>query len=246
MPRLPVMALIAALVIATTAVILIRVVPINVFAPPIVSPSYSITVPAGSPASYIYSASASSVSSNVSVDFRLASLLGAPYVAISGPLPQDTKIVIQYRDPVTGSSYTFTLINRSTTGKTYYVLNTYPSGCSNYGSIGYIDSLVGYPYATAVVVRTAAGSYILYPNLTEVGYISVDTNGITVYKYDGTVWVKCNWHKTYLGTTGYTLSTDNTVYNFVFGEKSLSIAVRPIIIGAVWANSDAHITISLS
>jgi len=247
MRRIPLF-LVAAVVLASVAVAVmyIRVVSVGVFAPPVASTPHAVVVPAGAPVVYFYSATSAVVTSNVTADFRLATLLGTPYVALSAPLPPDVKVTIQYTDPITNTAYTFTLVNRSTTRKVYYVLSGSPTGCTNYGNIGTVDSLVGTARATAVVARTAEGVIVLYPNLTEVGYITVDRSRLVVYRPDGSKWIECNWHRTYANTTAYTLATGNAVYNFVFGDRNLVVAVRPLIVGAVWPSADAKVELSLS
>jgi len=234
-----------ALVIATTAVLLIQVVSPTEFAPPVVSPSRTIVVLPDSPVTYLFSAASIKATSNATVDFRLISLLGTPYIAVNGPLPADVKIPITYTDPITGSSYTLTLVNRSTTRKVYYVLSGTPAGCTSYGNIGTIDSFVGTVRASAVV-RRVGDIYILYPNLTEVGYMLVSASNLVVYRPDGSKWIDCTWHKLYLNTTTYNLNIGYTAYNLVVGDRSLTIVVRPFVVGAVWAKSSAEVNLELS
>jgi len=244
MRRVPILALVAALIIATTVTILIHVVSMTEFAPPIVSPSATFTVPVGSPVAYMYSASAVSVASNVTVDYRIASFVFAPYVALSAPLPQGVFLRIDYKDPISGDSYTFALYNASN-GNVYYYRITYPSTCTWYIDPYLVDNK--FFFAKAAVVRTGAGTLILYPNLADVGFVQIDNSTVSWVQYsDGKVIATCNWHKTYLGTTGYSLNIGNLQYSIIVKDTPISVVVRSYVIGAVWTSKDAKVTISAS
>jgi len=242
MRRVPILALVATLIIATTVTILIHVVSLTEFAPPIVSPSATFTVPVGSPVAYMHSASTVSVSSNVTADYRIASLVFAPYVALSAPLPQGVYVKIDYTDPISGDSYSFALYNASD-GRVYYYRISGPSTCTiNYKPYS-VDN--NFFIAKAAVIKTG-NSIILYPNLADLGFVQISNSTVSWVDPSGTVIATCKWHKTYLGTTGYSLDIGGSKYSIIVKNVPISVVVRPFVIGAVWTSRDAKVTISAS
>jgi len=240
MRRVPVLVLIAALVIATTATILIHVLPISqLAAPPLVNPSKTFTVAEGTYAVFYYSATSVSVSSNVTADFGFLSTPQTPVVALSAPLPPNIMIRITYRDPVAKYTVDVYLYNDTAAGKTYYK------------NVCYWPSFNAYPYYCgdfpAVVVRQA-NKIVLYPDIWSMGWIAkADDGGITFYDRSGNVVIHDSYMVKYPSTTGYSQSFENTPYTYILPDGStIAIAVRPFIIAAVKPTADAQVTISAS
>jgi len=239
MRRVPVLVLIAALVIATTATILIHVLPISqLAAPPLVNPSTTFTVAEGTYAVFYYSATSVSVSSNVTADFGLLSTSYTPVVALSAPLPPNIMIRITYTDPVAKYTVDVFLYNDTATGKTYYKYVYWPSPNAFPWYVG------DFP---AVVVRQA-NKIVLYPDVWSMGWIvKADDNGITFYDQNGYVVASAGYMVKYHSTTGYSQSFENTPYTYILPDGStIAIAVRPFIIAAVKPTADAQVTISAS
>jgi len=241
MSKFPAVVLIAALVIATTATILIRVLPIaQLAAPPLVTPDTAFTVAEGTYAVYYYSATTVSVSSNVTADFGLLSLTGLPVVSLSRPLPAGIMIHFVYYDPLKKTYADIYLYNDTATGKAYYksITNMIMQSCFPY---------YGPDDFPAVVIRLE-DKVVLYPDIASMNWVArADDNNVYYYDSGGNLVAQCSYQVRYASTTGYSQSFDNTPYTYLLPDGStIAIAVRPFIIAAVKPTADAQVTISAS
>jgi len=241
MSRVPMLVLIAAIVIATTATILIHVLPIaQLAAPPLVTPDTTFTVAEGTYAVYYYSATTVSVSSNVTADFNTLSLTGLPVVSLSRPLPAGIMIYIVYYDPLRKVNVDIYLYNDTATGKAYYksIMNMIGWSCPLY---------YGPDDFPAVVIRLK-DKVVLYPDIASMNWVArADDDYVYYYDSSGNLIVQCNYQVRYASTTGYSQSFDNTPYTYLLPDGStIAIAVRPFIIAAVKPTADAQVTISAS
>jgi len=241
MARVPMLVLIAAIVIATTATILIHVLPIaQLAAPPLVTPDTTFTVAEGTYAVYYYSATTVSVSSNVTADFGVLSLTGLPVVSLSRPLPANIMIHFIYYDPLEKTYVDIYLYNDTATGRAYYKSITSAILWSCFLYYGPDD----FP---AVVIRLG-DKVVLYPDIASMNWVARASDG-SVYYYDsgGNLVAQCGYQVRYTSTTGYSQSFDNTPYTYLLPDGStIAIAVRPFIVAAVKPTADARVTISAS
>jgi len=241
MSKFPAVALIAALVIATTATILIRVLPVaQLAAPPLVTPDTTFTVAEGTYAVYYYSGTSVSVSSNVTADFGLLSLTGLPVVSLSRPLPPNIIIHFVYYDPLKKTYADIYLYNDTATGKTYYK-NSWPATDL---SCWPDDMPNDFP---AAVVRLE-DKVVLYPDIASMNWVArADGDNVYYYNSNGNLVAQCGYQVRYTSTTGYSQSFDNTPYTYLLPDGStIAIAVRPFIIAAVKPSANAQVTISAS
>jgi len=248
MRRVPVLVLIAALIIATTVTILIRVLPASQFAaPPLVSPSATFTVTQGSYVVYFYSANAISVSSNVTVDFAFHTVLPAPIITLSAPLPPGITLSISYTDPITGYTQGISIYNDTAIGTLVITFGSSTWDCT-LGILNYDYGAGAYTWKIPTTVIYRNGLYIAIPRWPPSDWVySADANGVSFYDKNGNYIGTCYWNKKLTGTTGYSQYFDTVTKTYIFPDgRSIVIAVRPYIMAGVGASQDALITISAS
>jgi len=238
MSRLPILALVAALVIATSVTILIHVIPRGAAAPPVVYPDTSFTAIEGSYTVYAYSADDVSVSSNVTASFYIAGLPMLPYIALSEALPPNASVALSYYDPLAGSNvdaYVYT----DSAGKVYYRMTGYAS----YGRC--TVSLIG--SVPAIVYTAGAGTVIVVPDYARLVVVAGDS-GVNVYypPVGNSPIITCAYALSYDDATGYSHRIGSANKAIMIGGKSISAVVRPIAVAAVKPAADARITITAS
>jgi len=234
MSRVPVLALVAALVVAASVTILIHVLPRGAAAPLVVYPNTSFVAINGSYTVYAYSADAVSVSSNVTASFYIAGL-ALPYVALSEALPPDAMVDISYYDPLAGGNVDLRLITDSTGAVSYYILGT---RSYTYCSVNYVGSV------PAITYTTSEGSVLVVPDYTQLTVVAGDS-GIAV-QYGGSIIIRCNYALIYANVTSYSQQLGSTNIAIMVRGKSISAVVRPIAVAAVKPTADAQVTISAS
>jgi len=233
--KIPIPALIAAIVVATSIAILISVVPTSSFAPPVVYPSTTFTVPAGGFAVYAYSATSISATSNVTADFYLAGLPGLAYVALSCQIPPSSSITVYYYDPLAGTSGPLVLKTDSSGALSYVI----------YGSKWTTSTCSVSDAVVPAAVYNAGNSIIVYPDFSK---LSITANGTGVYVYDasGALIAACRYGKSYTATKSYSDSVANAYASFIVNGTSISAVVRPFVVAAVSPSGNARIMISAS
>jgi len=238
MPRLPALALVAALVVATSVTILIHVIPRAAGAPPVVYPGTSFTAIGGSYTAYAYSADDVSVSSNVTASFYVAGLPMLPYLALSEALPPNASVTLSYYDPLVGSNvnaYVYT----DSAGGVYYRM----------GGEGAMGRCVVYLIGSvpALAYTTGAGTVIVVPDYTKLVVVA-DGSGVKVYypPVSSSPIITCAHALSYANATGYSHRIGSVNVAIMIGGKSISAVVRPIAVAAVSPTADARITITAS
>jgi len=243
-PRLPVMALIAALVIATSTVMLIRVLPATQFAaPPFLSPGGTFTVTQGTYVVYFYSVNAISVSSNVTADFAFHEE-PFPVVVISAPLPPGLRLSISYTGPITGYPYGISVYNDTSIGT---IVIEGLSGWQCDTSLFHYDYGAGSGRIPTTVIKYG-DLYVAIPRWPPPNWVyTADDKGVYFYDQNGNYIGKCWWAKTLKSTTGYSQSFVVTARTYIFPNgTSVVIAVRPYIMAGVKPSADAQVTITAS
>jgi len=241
--RVPIpLALAAALVIATTAVLILNVLPAGtLYGPPYVYPSTSFQVAKNNWAVYYVSAHYIEARAGATAFWGIAEFVNTPVLVINGTIPPGTTLTLYYYSPLAQSWYTFYLVN-DTNGVTYY---RDPPGytCSWY-------PLNGAPSNMPAIVYRHGDLVVVIPDMANVAkdWIALpSTGGIEWYGADGFKRASCGYVKTYDGTLGYSLSFDGYTATYVLpGGTNIRITARPFLIGTVRPTATTTVTISAS
>jgi len=241
--RVPIpLAFAAAVVLATTAVLILKVVPAGtLYGPPYVYPSTSFQVAKDSWAVYYVSAHYIEARAGATAFWGIAEFVNTPVLVINGTIPPGTTLEIIYYSPLTGSYYRNYIVN-SSTGVTYY-RDPPMYTCSWY-------PLNGAPSNMPATVYRHGDLVVVIPDFANVAkdwIAQPSTGGIEWYGKDGLKKASCGYRRTYDDTLGYSLSFDGYTATYVLpGGTNIRITARPFLIGTVRPTATTTVTITAS
>jgi len=241
--RVPIpLAFAAAVVLATTAVLVFKFVPPGtVVAPPYVYPSTSFQVAEDSWAVYYVSAHYIEARAGAPAFWGIAEFVNTPVLVFNDTIPPGTTILIFYYSVLADRVHSLYFIN-DTNGVSYY------HHAPMYTCDWYVYA--GAPEHMPAKVYRRGNLVVIVPDFESVAkdwIAQPTTSGISWYGKDGREKARCSYLRTYNGTLGYSLFFNGTSRTFKLPNgRYVSMTARPFLIGTVRPTATTTVTITVS